>query len=164
MSKFSGLVNELDSHNKSRQLDIALEKFWLDQCGWLRLFTTVTMWMKITDCWKMFRYVVKRHHYEKNIGIRELSEQITVDFFNNTLTTDKETPEKNIPSLDDIDNEGTVYTCQILNYSSSSPHNSEINTISYITIATAPTTAIGHKYLKGFELEVGTYNRADRGY
>ena len=29
VSKFFGSVNEVDSHNKSRQSDISLEKFWL---------------------------------------------------------------------------------------------------------------------------------------
>ena len=74
MSKFFGLVNELDSQNKSRQLDIALEKFWVTQCGWLRLYTTVAMGTKITNCWKLFCYGIKRDHYDKFIGIREFSE------------------------------------------------------------------------------------------
>ena len=36
-------VNEVDSHNKSRQSDLALEKQWVTQCGWLRLCTAVSM-------------------------------------------------------------------------------------------------------------------------
>ena len=48
MSKKSA-VNEVDSHNKSRQSDLALEKWWVTQCGWLRLCTTVAMGMNITD-------------------------------------------------------------------------------------------------------------------
>ena len=41
MSKFYGSVNEVDSHNKLRQSDIALKKFWVTQCGWIRLCTAV---------------------------------------------------------------------------------------------------------------------------
>ena len=67
------------------------------------------------------------------------------------FTTDPGTPTKNITSLDDIDNEGTVYTCWSLNYSSYSPCNSEISMISNITIATAPTTSIGHTPSKEVE-------------
>ena len=37
MSKFFGLVNEVDSHNKSHKSDLVLEKFWIMQCDWLRL-------------------------------------------------------------------------------------------------------------------------------
>ena len=87
---------------------------------------------------------VKRDDYEKFIGIREFSERIAVDLFDNTFTIDTDNPENNISSLDYINNKGTVSTCRILNYSSSSPHNSEIITISDITIATDPTTDIGH--------------------
>ena len=53
---------------------------------------------------------------------------------------------------------------QRLNYSSSSPRNSEIIAISDIKIATAPTTDIGHTDSKEVELKVGRYNRSDRGY
>ena len=89
----------MDSHNKSRKLDLALEKFWVTQFGWLRLCTTVAMEMKITNCWKLFRYGVKREHYDKFISIRELLEQITVDFFKNSSTTDTETLKKTLLTL-----------------------------------------------------------------
>ena len=102
------------------------------------------MGMTITNCWKLFCYGVKRDHYDKIIGVRELSEQIAVYCFGNTVITYKVTLSNIIPYLGDIDNEGIVYTYWGLNYSISSPRNSEISTISDITIATAPTTAIGH--------------------
>ena len=69
-------MNEVDSHNKSRQSDLELEKWWVNQCGSLRLCKTVDMGMTITNCWKLFLYGVKRDHYKKFIGIRELSEQL----------------------------------------------------------------------------------------
>ena len=78
MSNFFGAVNEVDSHNKSRQSDFALEKFCVTQCGWLQLFTAVAMVMTINNCWKIFHYGVKRDHYETFIGIRELSEQLAL--------------------------------------------------------------------------------------
>ena len=55
MYKFFGSVNGVESHNKSRQSDIALEKFWVTQCGWLWLCTTVSMGIVINNCWKLFR-------------------------------------------------------------------------------------------------------------
>ena len=73
MSKNKSSVNEVDSHNKAIQSYLALEKWWVTQCGWVRLCTTVAMEMTINNCWKLFRYWVKRDHYEKLIGIRELS-------------------------------------------------------------------------------------------
>ena len=130
MSKFFVLVNEVDSHNKSRQSVLVLEKFWVTQCGWLWLCTNVAMGMTITIFWKLFFYGIKRDHYDKFIGIREFLERIAMDCVSNPFTTDTGTPEKNIPSLGEIYNKGTVSTCWSLNYSSSSPYNSDISMIS----------------------------------
>ena len=82
MSKKSD-VNEVDSHNKSRQPGLALEKWWVNQCGWIRLCKTVATGMTINNCWKLFRYGVKRDHYDKFIGIRELLERLAQYCFNN---------------------------------------------------------------------------------
>ena len=92
------------------------------------------------------------------------SEQIAVDCFNNTFTTYTGMPANNIPSLDDINNKGTVCICQRISYSSSSPRNSEISSISYITIATALTTYIVHTSSKEVELEGGRYDSVANGY
>ena len=50
------------------------------------------------------------------------------------------------------------------NYSSFSPYNSKIITISKITTATATSTAIGHTYSKEVEKEGERYNMDSRGY
>ena len=68
------------------------------------------MGITITNCWKLFRYGVKIEHYEKWIGIRELSERLAQDIFNNPFSPYSGTPEKKIPPLDDVDNEDTVST------------------------------------------------------
>ena len=164
MSKCFGSVNEVDSHSKSRQSDLALDKFWVTQCVWLRLCNNVAVGMKINNFWKLFWYGVKKDHYDNFIGIREFSKRIAADCFNNTFTTDTGTLSKNILSLDEIDNEGTVSYCRRLNYSIYFPRNSEISTILDITIATAPTTAVDHTSSKEVQLEGRRYNRADRGY
>ena len=70
MSKFFVSVNKVDSHNKSRQSGLLLDNFWVTHCGWLRSCTAVAMGMTITNFCKIFRYGVKRYHYEKLIGIR----------------------------------------------------------------------------------------------
>ena len=76
MSKLFDAVNEVDSHNKLRQSDIAMKKFLVTQYGWLRLCTTVYMGMTITNGWKLFCYGVKRNHFNKLISIREFSEKL----------------------------------------------------------------------------------------
>ena len=54
--KFFGYANEVDPHKTSRQSDLVLEKFWVTQCGWIRLYTTVAMVITITNSWKLFHY------------------------------------------------------------------------------------------------------------
>ena len=85
LCNFFSAVNEVESHNKSRQSYLALDKWWVNQCDRLRLCTTFAMVMTITNCWKLFRYGVKRDHYEKLISIIELSERLAQYFFNNTF-------------------------------------------------------------------------------
>ena len=111
--------------------------------------------MAIANCWKLFCYGIKRDHYEKFIGIWEFSVKIAVDYFNNTFTTDTGTPAKNTHFLNDIDSEGTVYSFWKLIYSIYPTRNSEISTISDITITTAMTTAIDHTDSKELQLEGG---------
>ena len=89
---------------------MALEKFWVTQCGWLWLCTTVAMGTTITNCCKLFSYGVKRYHYDKLIGIREFSEKLAQDCSNNTFSPDSGTPAKNMPPLDEVDDGDTVYT------------------------------------------------------
>ena len=70
MSKLFSSVNEVESHKKSRQSDLELEKWWVTQCFWLRSFTAVAMGINMTNFWKLFLYGIKRDHYDKLIGIR----------------------------------------------------------------------------------------------
>ena len=90
-------VNEVDPHNKSRQSDLALEKWWVTQCVWLRLCTTFAMGININNCWELFRYGVKRDYYDKLIGIREFSERLAQYCFNNKFSSDRWTLAKNMP-------------------------------------------------------------------
>ena len=85
MYKLSGYFNDLDSHNKSSQSDLVLDKFWDNQCGCIILCTAFSMGMTITNFCKQFRYVVKIDHHEKLIGIREFLEQLALYCFNNTF-------------------------------------------------------------------------------
>ena len=77
---------------------------------------TVAMGMTITNFWKLFRCGVKRDHYEKLIGIREFSERIAHDLFNNPFSTDRGTPAKKIPPLDEFDDGYTVSTFRSLHF------------------------------------------------
>ena len=94
MFKFFPAVNEVYSHNKSRQSDLALEKFRVTQCGWIWLCKTFAMGITITNCWKLFCYGIKRDHYEKSIGIREFSERLARHRFKNPVSPETGNLEK----------------------------------------------------------------------
>ena len=141
MSKKSA-VNEVDSHNKSRQSHLALEKWWVTQCCWMQLCTTVSMVMTITNCWKLFCYGVKRDHYDKFIGIREFSERFAQDCFKNTFSPDRGTPENNIPTLDEVDDGDTVYTCRVIHFSSCISPSTAVSTIYDMTLNSASTISM----------------------
>ena len=126
-------VNEVDSHNKSRKSYLALKKWWVTQCGWLRICTAVAMEMTITNCWKLFRYGFKRDHYEKLIGIREFLKILAQDCFNNNFSYDRGTPAKNITLLDEVDDEDTVSTFRQLQFSTSISPSAAVSTISNLT-------------------------------
>ena len=134
MYNFFGYVGEVDSHKKSRRSDQALEKFWVTQCGWIRLCTTFSMLMAITNCWKLFCYGVKIYHYVKLINIREFLEQIALGCFNNPFSTHNGTPEKNIPPLDDVNEVQTSSTFRALSCSSSASPSTDVRTISDIAL------------------------------
>ena len=94
----------------------------------------------------MFHYGVKRDHYEKLIGIRELSERLSQDFFNNNFLTDTGTPENNIPPLDEVNDGETVSTCHAIHFPSYiSPSAAAIN-FSDITQYSASSIYIGYQH------------------
>ena len=124
-------MNEVDSHNKSRQSYLALEKWWVTQCGWLRVCTIVAMGMTITNCG------VKRDHYEKLIGIRELSEKLAQNCFNNNFSSDIGTQANNIPPLDEVDDEDTVSNFCSHQFSTSISPSAAVSTISDLTQSSA---------------------------
>ena len=140
-------VNEVDSHNKSRQYDLELEKWWVTQCGWLQLSTTFSMGMTITNGWKLFRYGVKRDNYDKLIGIREFLERLAQYCFNNKFSTDRGNLSNNIPPLDEVDAGDTVSTCRALQFSSFISPSAAVSSISYMTLNTVSTISIGSEHI-----------------
>ncbi len=59
VSRYFKYNNKVDLHNQARQYDLALEKKWITQDGWFRLYTTI-VGMTVVDCWKLFRSVNKK--------------------------------------------------------------------------------------------------------
>ena len=63
-------VNGVNSHKKPKNYYLALDKFWVTQCGWLWLCTIIAMGIHITNGWKLFCCGIKRDQNDKLIRIR----------------------------------------------------------------------------------------------
>ena len=105
------------------------------------------MVITITNCWELFRYGVKRDHYDKLTGIIELSERLAQDFFNNKLSSDRGTPEKNIPPLDEVDDGDTVSTCRALQFSICISPSAAVINIYDMTQNSASNISIGYGHI-----------------
>ena len=58
------------NHNRMRQSDPALEKYWLTQSGYFILATTVSLGMGITDGKLLFCHSVSEGNMDKNISTK----------------------------------------------------------------------------------------------
>ena len=67
-------INKVESHTKYIHSELALEKYWVDKCGWMWLCTTLAMVMTIKISWKLFSYGINRDYYDKLFGIKSLLE------------------------------------------------------------------------------------------
>ena len=105
------------------------------------------MVMTITNCRKLFRYGVKRDHYDTLIGIREFLGRLAQDFFNNNFSPDRGTPENNIPTLDEVDDVDIGSTCRALHFSSYISPSAAVNTISDMTLNSASLISIGSQHI-----------------
>ena len=54
LSKYFKYSNSIDVHNQSRQYDLSLEKKWVTQDPYFRLYTT-SIGMLVTDMWRIYR-------------------------------------------------------------------------------------------------------------
>ena len=137
MYKFFGYVHEVDSHNKSRKSDLALEKLWFTQFGWIWLCMIVSIKMTITNFLNIFCDTVKREHYNKLVGIRELLEQLALDYFNNPFSTDTGTPANNMLPVDEADEVEKGSTFRALPFSRCISPSAAARASSKITINSA---------------------------
>ena len=54
MANYFKYSNCVDLHNQARQFDLRLEKKWVTQSGYFRLYTTI-LGMTVTDAWKIYK-------------------------------------------------------------------------------------------------------------
>jgi hypothetical protein len=72
------LLSRIDTHNQARQYHLALEKKWVTQDCWFRVFTTL-LGMTVTDAWRALKYSVPQKSPYKTITIRDFSDLLAGD-------------------------------------------------------------------------------------
>ena len=73
ISKYFNGSNVIDTHNQSRQFELALEKRWVTQNCFFRVDTTL-IGMVVTDCWRAYKHALK-----KPITIKEFADSLSAD-------------------------------------------------------------------------------------
>lgn len=71
----------VDSHNKSRQGDLKLEKYWRTTDGWFRIITTF-VGITATDSWNATRYHCTKQSGFKDMPIKTFTECVVYDLWN----------------------------------------------------------------------------------
>jgi hypothetical protein len=80
ISQYFKMSNCVDKHNHVRQFELRLEKFWVTQNCWFRIFTTI-LGMTVTDCWKA--YCHKFSQPNKKCTIVEFADMLAFELINN---------------------------------------------------------------------------------
>ena len=68
LGRYFNACNAIYNHNRMRQPDISLEKYWVTQSGYFRLVTTVALGMGITDGKLLYCHGVAEGNEDKKIS------------------------------------------------------------------------------------------------
>ena len=70
IGRYFKACNTIDNHTRMRKYDIALDKYWVTQSGYLRLVTTVSLDMGITDGKLLLYHVTSEQRRNKKIRMK----------------------------------------------------------------------------------------------
>ena len=71
LGRYFNDCNVIDNHNRMRQSDLSLEKYWVTQRGYFRLATTVALGMGITYGKLIYCHGVSEGNVDKKISTLE---------------------------------------------------------------------------------------------
>ena len=95
ISDYFGLSNKIDRHNHIRQSALSLEKYWVTQCPWFRIATTV-IGMTVTDA-SLLTKLQSRNTKLQAMTVVGFSDRIAFDLINNNANI--YAPHDFIPSV-----------------------------------------------------------------
>ena len=77
--RYSNACNAIDNHNRMRQSDLSLEKYWVTQSGYFRLATTVALGVGITDGKLLYCHGVSEGNEDKKMSTLEYNNRTVYD-------------------------------------------------------------------------------------
>ena len=79
LGRYYNACNAIDNHNRMRQSDIALDKYWVTQSGYFRLATTVLLGISVTDGKLLYCHGVVEGNVDKKISTLEYNNRTVYD-------------------------------------------------------------------------------------
>ena len=79
LGRYFNACNSIDNHNRMRQSDLSLDKYWVTQSGYFRLATTVALGMGIIDGNLLYYYGVAEGNNDKKISTLEYNNRTVYD-------------------------------------------------------------------------------------
>ena len=77
--RYFNACNSIDHHNRMRQSDLSLDKYWVTQSGYFRLATTVALGMVITDGNLLYCHGVAEENKDKKISTLKYNNRTVYD-------------------------------------------------------------------------------------
>ena len=74
LDRYFNACNTIDNHNRMRQYDLDIDKYWVTQSGYFRLATIVALGMGITDGKLLYCHGAAEGNVDKknfNIGLQQ---------------------------------------------------------------------------------------------
>ena len=133
VSNYFKYCNVVDLHNQARQFDLALEKKWVTQNGYFRLYTTM-LGMAVTDLWK----TMSKSFYKSN-------RQYTITKFADILARDMVEYAQQLEEQEDIDELGISEVVDSTASSTLNPVTQSTSNDSGDTAISSVTCTIGKK-------------------
>ena len=93
------VCNEIYKHNRMRQSDLAVDKYWVTYSGYFRLVTTVTLVIGITYGNFLFCHGISEQSNNKTIPMKEYNNRTVYDCFNNPFLVYGGSPALNLSTL-----------------------------------------------------------------
>ena len=79
LGRYFNYCNNIDNHNRIRQSDLALDKYWVTQSGYFRLTTTGALGVGITDGNILYCHGVSEGNVDRKISTLEYNNRIVYD-------------------------------------------------------------------------------------